>query len=290
MRYQFVAAEKADYPLTLLCQAMKVSRSGFYAWAINDSSDREREDQKLLPLVRQVFLDSGATYGSRRMAKALQARDVPCSRSRARRLMRVAGLSIKRKRKWKATTSSRHMLPVSPNLLARDFAACEPNRAWVGDITYIWTAEGWLYLAVILDLFSRRVVGWAIDRRMTSRLVSGAFRMALWSRRPTAELVFHSDRSTQYASFDFQQLLSASGITGSMSRKGDPYDNAVVESFFASLKSDRVRRSHYKSREEAKRDIVDYIEMFYNSSRLHSSLGYVSPKDYEDLWLAEQVS
>lgn len=224
------------------------------------------------------------------MAKALQARDVPCSRSRARRLMCVAGLSVRRKRKWKATTNSRHMLPVSPNLLARDFEACEPNRAWVGDITYIWTAEGWLYLAVILDLFSRRVVGWAIDRRMTSKLVSGAFRMALWSRRPSAELVFHSDRGSQYANFDFQQLLSASGITGSMSRKGDPYDNAVVESFFASLKSDRVRRRQYKSREEAKRDIVDYIEMFYNSSRLHSSLGYVSPKEYEELWLAEQVS
>jgi transposase InsO family protein len=204
--------------------------------------------------------------------------------------MCLAGLSVRKKRKWKATTSSRHSLPVSPNILARDFAVASPDLAWAGDITYIWTAEGWLYLAVILDLFSRRVVGWALNRRMNSALVMRAFEMALWRRRPAPGLVFHTDRGSQYASFDFQQMLADAGITGSMSRKGDPYDNAVVESFFASLKTDRISLRHYQTREEATRDIVDYIEMFYNGVRLHSSLDYVSPKDFEDKWLAAKGS
>lgn len=290
MRYRFVAAEKANYSLTLLCRTMKVSRSGFYGWTAADQSERERDDRRLLPIVRELFLQSGATYGSRRLARALQARGHACSRSRARRLMCLAGLSVRKKRKWKATTSSRHSLPVSPNILARDFAVASPDLAWAGDITYIWTAEGWLYLAVILDLFSRRVVGWALNRRMNSALVMRAFEMALWRRRPAPGLVFHTDRGSQYASFDFQQMLADAGITGSMSRKGDPYDNAVVESFFASLKTDRISLRHYQTREEATRDIVDYIEMFYNGVRLHSSLDYVSPKDFEDKWLAAKGS
>lgn len=290
MRYRFIQAQKANYPLTLLCRNMNVSRSGYYLWTTATQSERELCDRKLLPTVREVFLRSGATYGSRRMAKSLQLRGEECSRSRARRLMRLAGLSVRRKRKWKATTSSRHNLPVSPNLLAREFGTEAPDTAWAGDITYIWTAEGWLYLAVILDLFSRLVVGWALASRMTSKLVEDAFEMALWRRRPQPGLVFHSDRGSQYASFDFQQLLANSGITGSMSRKGDPYDNAMVESFFASLKSDRTSLRHYQCREDAKRDIVDYIEMFYNEERLHSSLNYVSPKDFEKQWLAMQGS
>lgn len=204
--------------------------------------------------------------------------------------MLLAGLSVRRKRKWKATTNPRHNLPVSPNILSRDFDSAAPDLAWVDDITYIWTAEGRLYLAVILDLFSRRVIGWALANRMNSKLVTNAFEMALWRRRPASGLVFHSDQGSQYASFDFQQLLTNSGITGSMSRKGDPYDNAVMESFFASLKTDRVSLRHYQTREDAKRDIVDYIEMFYNEERLHSSLDYVSPKDFERQWLASQGS
>ena len=288
MRYAFISAEKANYPLTTLCRAMQVARSGYYRWATGYRSSRELEDERVLPLVRQIFIDSKANYGSRTVAKALGELGLASCRDRARRLMRIAGLSVKKKSKWKSTTDSRHNLPVFPNLLMRDFKVSAPNRAWAGDITYIWTAEGWLHLAVVLDLFSRRVVGWSLDRRMKARLVMGALEMALWRRRPAKGLVFHSDQGSQYASFDFQQLLANSGIDGSMSRKGDPYDNAVVESFFSRLKSDRVRGRSYHSREEATRDIVDYIEMYYNSNRLHSSLGYVSPKKFEERWLEQQ--
>ena len=290
MRYAFISAEKANYPLTVLCRAMKVARSGYYLWAAGGRSARELEDGRVLPVVRQIFIGSHANYGSRSMSKAMGERNLPCSRDRARRLMRVAGLSVKKKRKWKRTTDSGHNLPVFPNLLKRDFKVGAPNRAWVGDITYIWTAEGWLHLAVVLDLFSRQVVGWSLHRRMTAQLVTDALEMALLRRRPQQKMIFHSDQGSQYASFDFQQLLARNKITGSMSRKGDPYDNAVAESFFSRLKSDRVRGRRYPSREAATRDIVDYIEMYYNSNRLHSSLGYVSPKKFEEQWLASQGS
>ena len=195
--------------------------------------------------------------------------------------MKLAGVEAKQKKKFKATTDSKHDLPVAPNLLDRNFKTSSPDRAYCGDITYIWTREGWLYLAVVLDLFSRQVVGWSMSNRINKDLVRNALRMALWRRRPEAGLVFHSDRGSQYCSNKFQKMLTDNGMLSSMSRKGDCWDNSVVESFFGSLKIERVFDENYSTREEARRDIVDYIEMFYNSKRRHSYLGYLSPKEFE---------
>lgn len=284
MRYAFISAEKANYPLTLLCRVMKVASSGFYAWLAAGKTKRQLENEKLIPLVREISRESDRTYGERRIAEALCARGIPCGRVRAGTLMRLAGVSVKRKKKFKVTTDSRHKLPVAPNLLAREFEVAKPNRIWVSDVTYVWTREGWLYLATVLDLFSRQVVGWAMSRRMTQELVMDAFMMAVWRRRPGSGLILHSDRGSQYCSHAFQHLLKESGAISSMSRKGDCWDNAVAESFFGTLKTERVSWRSYQTREEAKRDIVDYLEMFYNSRRLHSYLGYVSPRRFEEMW------
>lgn len=284
MRYAFISAEKANYPLTLLCRVMKVAASGYYAWARSFKSGRQTENEKLIPIVREISRESDATYGERRIAEALCARGIPCGRVRAASLMRLAGVSVKRKKKFRVTTDSRHKLPVAPNLLGRDFEAAEPNQTWVSDITYVWTREGWLYLATVLDLFSRQVVGWAMSNRINKELVMDAFKMATWSRRPGSGLILHTDRGSQYCSDAFQKLLKSSGAISSMSRKGDCWDNAVAESFFGTLKTERISWRSYQTREEAKRDIVDYLEMFYNSKRLHSYLGYVSPRQFEEMW------
>ena len=204
--------------------------------------------------------------------------------------MKIAGVEAKQKKKFKVTTDSKHNLPIAPNLLDRQFEVQEQDRVYVGDITYIWTQEGWLYLAVVIDLFSRQVVGWSLSNRMTKKLTMDALRMAIWRRRPALGLIFHSDRGSQYCSNDYQDLLEAHGVISSMSRKGNCWDNAVVESFFGSLKTERVFFSNYVNREEAKGDVVDYIEMFYNSHRRHSYLGYVSPKEFEELWLLKKAA
>jgi len=204
--------------------------------------------------------------------------------------MKLAGVAAKQKKKFKVATDSKHNLPVALNLLNRQFEVQESDRVYVSDITYIWTHEGWLYLAVILDLFSRQVVGWSLSKRMTKKLIMNALRMAIWRRRPAPGLIFHTDRGSQYCSNDFQKMLKTHGMSSSMSRKGDCWDNAVAESFFGSLKTERVFFSQYKIREEARRDIVDYIEMFYNSNRRHSYLGYVSPKEFEKLWLLKKAA
>lgn len=210
-----------------------LTSSGYYAWLASSKTERQQENEKLIPLVREISRESDRTYGERRIAQALSARGIPCGRVRAATLMRLAGVSVKRKKRFKVTTDSKHNLPVAPNLLNRDFEVAEPNRVWISDITYVWTREGWLYLAAVLDLFSRQVVGWAISKRMTKELVMDAFKMALWRRRPGSGLVYHSDRGSQYCSDAFQQLLEASGAISSMSRKGDCWDNAVAESFLA---------------------------------------------------------
>ena len=204
--------------------------------------------------------------------------------------MKLADVAAKQKKKFKATTNSKHNLPVAPNLLNRQFEVNEPDRVYVSDITYIWTREGWLYLAVILDLFSRQVVGWSLSTRMSRKLIMNALLMAIWRRRPDPGLIFHSDRGSQYCSTDFQKMLKSHGMVSSMSRKGNCWDNAVAESFFGSLKTERVFFSNYMTREEARRDIVDYIEMFYNSNRRHSYLGYVSPKEFEKLWFLKKAA
>ena len=205
----------------------------------------------------------------------------PCGRAKATTLMRLANVTARQKKRFKATTDSKHNLPVAPNLLKREFTISIPDRVYCSDITYIWTAEGWLYLAVIIDLFSRKVVGWSLSKRMTKKLVVNALQMAIWRRRPLPDLLFHSDRGGQYCSKDFQKMLRKNQMKSSMSRRGDCWDNSVAESFFGSLKTERVFGSSYLTREEAKRDVIDYIEMFYNSRRRHSYLGYLSPNEFE---------
>jgi len=204
--------------------------------------------------------------------------------------MRLAGVSAKQKKKFKVTTDSKHNLPVAPNLLNREFEVAEPDQVYVSDITYIWTSEGWLYLAIVIDLFSRQVVGWSLNSRMSRRLIMDALQMAIWRRRPASGLLFHSDRGSQYCSADFQKMLKQHKMISSMSRKGNCWDNAVAESFFGSLKTERVFFSNYTTRNEARKDIVDYIEMFYNSRRRHSYLGYVSPKEFEKRQLLKKAA
>jgi len=269
---------------------MQVSRSGYYFWRNHVKSARQIENEKLIPIVRAAHKKSKGTYGARRIAEEVKAHGTFCGRTKAGTLMKLAGVVAKQRKKFKATTDSKHKLPVAPNLLDRQFTVAEPDCVYVSDITYIWTTEGWLYLAVILDLFSRQVVGWSLSNRITKKLVMDAFRMAIWRRRPTTGLIFHSDRGSQYCSNDFQKMLKINGVKSSMSRKGNCWDNAVAESFFGSLKTERVFFSQYKTRDEARRDIVDYIEMFYNSNRRHSYLGYISPKEFEKLWLLKKAA
>jgi len=283
VRYQFITESKKAYPVTILCDVLQVSGSGYYSWYKQPCSLRLTENLKLIPLVRRIHIESGQTYGSRRISRALQAMGIACGRSRARTLMRLAGIVVRQKRKFKVTTHSKHKLSVAPNFLNREFKVDTPNKAWVSDITYIWTAQGWLYLAIVLDLFSRQVVGWAISRRINRKLVISALRMAIGKRRPKPGLIFHADRGSQYCSAEFQKLLKNHHMICSMSRKGDCWDNAVAESFFASLKTERAFYRKYQTRDEARQDIVNYIEMFYNSKRMHSYLGYLSPREFENL-------
>ncbi len=268
--------------MKLLCRVMGVTRSGFYAYLRRQECDPDPEHEEMIGWVKDIAESSGNTYGSRRMAKALRALGYTVGRHQARTLMREAGVWVRYRRRYRVTTDSKHSQPVFANRLERDFTASGPNQVWAGDVTYIWTHEGWLYLAVVMDLYSRKVVGWSMNRRLKSTLVCDALQMALWRRRPTkGQLIHHSDRGVQYASRAFRKLLRRHGVEGSMSRKGDCWDNAVVESFFGSLKSERTHWRSYQNRDEARADIVDYITMFYNSRRLHSYLDYQSPDAFE---------
>ena len=259
-----------------------MTRSGLYAYLRRQDREPDPDREEKLDWVKAVAESSDHTYGSRRMAKALRALGYPVGRHQARGLMREAGVWVRYRRRYRVTTNSNHRQPVFENRLERDFSPAGADQVYAGDITYVWTQAGWLYLAVVIDLYSRKVVGWSMGKRLTSTLVCDALRMALWRRRPPkGQLIHHSDRGVQYASGVFRKLLKAHGIEGSMSRKGDCWDNAVVESFFGSLKSERVHWRSYQTREEARADIVDYITMFYNSHRLHSYLGYRSPDEFE---------
>jgi transposase InsO family protein len=260
---------------------MKVSRSAYYAWLHRAPPPREQEDSDLAGIIRDEFTKSRATYGTRRMKQTLLNRDLPVSRRRIGRLMREAGLACKTRRKFKATTNSNHNLPVADNTLDRQFTVSKPNQVYAGDITYIHTQEGWLYLAVVIDLFSRQVVGWSMDKHMRAALVNDALLMAIWKRKPDKGLLWHSDRGSQYASDSHRTLLKRFGIRQSMSRKGNCWDNSVSESFFHTLKTGLVYHQTYVSREEAKQSIFEYIEIFYNRERLHSANGYKSPVDFE---------
>jgi len=264
-----------------MCRILEVSRSGYYAWEKRPKSQRRIDNEELLIEIRRVFVEHDANYGSPRIWDALRKKNLPCSENRIARLMRVDGLAAVQKRKFKATTNSRHNWPIAPNLLERNFSVGEPNRIWVSDITYIWTWEGWLYLSFVLDLYSRGVVGLAMSNRVTDDLTQNALNQAIGRRNPQSGLIHHSDRGSQYASGDYQSLLKKHEITPSMSRKGDCWDNAVAESFLHTLKVEKVNRYRFKTRDEAKREIFRYIEMYYNRKRTHSSLGYLSPFEFE---------
>jgi putative transposase len=281
VRFAFIAAEKASYPVALMCRILAVSRAGFYAWRRRPAARRTRQDGTLAVAVAAIYAENHGRYGSPRVQMELRERGQRSGRKRIARLMRAQGLRARPRRRYRTTTDSRHGLPVSPNLLARRFAVARPNTAWVTDMTYLWTAQGWLYLAVIIDLFSRRVVGWSMSERIDRRLALDALRMAVAQRRPQPGLIHHSDRGSQYASGDYQQLLAKHGLCGSMSRRGDCWDNAVAESFFASLKLELVYQVQWRTRAEARTAIFEYIELFYNRRRRHSSLGYLSPAEFE---------
>jgi putative transposase len=281
VRFGFIQAEKASYPTRVLCRVLAVSCSGFYAWCRRGASARAREDAVLKVAVRAAHGASGKRYGSPRIHAELKASDHRVARKRVARLMREEGIAGQRKRRFRVTTDSRHSHPIAPNVLKRNFTAPAPNKVWVADITYIWTREGWTYLAALLDLHSRRVVGWSMDSRLDRSLALDALRMALKTRRPEPGLVHHSDRGVQYASADYRRQLRRHGMVCSMSRKGDCWDNAVAESFFSTLKAELVHRTDFVSRSHARAAVFEYIEGFYNRRRRHSALGYISPVEHE---------
>jgi putative transposase len=281
VRFNTVEAEKAYFPVRVLCQVLQVSVSGFYSWRKRGPSQRAREDEQLKVHIRAAHKASRGRYGSPRVQKDLCAQDQHVGRKRVARLMKADGLAARRKRRFRRTTDSTHQHPVAPNLLDRQFTVDAPNAVWVTDITYIWTQEGWLYLAAILDLYSRKVVGWAVDESLERHLALDALAMALSNRRPARGLLHHSDRGVQYASDDYQKALKKDGLICSMSRKGDCWDNAVAESFFATLKAELVYLTEYRTRAEARASLFEYIEVFYNRQRRHSAIGYVSPSQFE---------
>ena len=281
MRYRAIQEHDRRYPIRLMCRALTVSPAGYYVWAGRPESDRSVSNRALLSAIRVIHRESRETYGSPSIWDALIKRGHGVGENRIARLMRAEGIRAKTVKKWRATTQSNHRLPVAANTLNRQFTVEHPNRVWAGDITYVWTTEGWLYLAVMLDRYSRRVVGWAMSQRLTGELAERALLMALTNRQPRAGLLHHSDRGSQYAATNYQQVLTTHGITPSMSRTGNCWDNACVESFFGTLKRELVYHRHYATRDDAKQDIFEYIEVFYNRKRRHSTLGYASPAEYE---------
>lgn len=283
MTYAFLAENQSRWPVSVLCEVLQVSRRGFYAYQQRQARPViDPVEGALLARVKAIAAETRESYGSRRMAKQLQDDGFAVGRCKARRLMQEAGVRARRARpRGPITTESRHGYSIADNVLARHFDVAKPDQAWAGDITYIWTAEGWLYVSVLLDLYSRKVVGWAMRSYIDTALVQEALTMALGRRRPAAGLLHHSDRGSQYASYAYRDFLSAHGIVCSMSDKGECLDNAVAERFFGSVKREWTSHCDYATRQEAKADIIAYIEMFYNSKRKHSYLGYVSPNEYE---------
>jgi len=268
--------------LQKMCRVLEVSRSGYYAYKKRRKSQHRIDNEKLLIEIKRVYLEFRKDYGSPRIWDHLRNKDqILCSENRVARLMQDNGIVAVRKSRFIVTTNSKHDYPVWPNILCRNFTVDRPNAIWVSDITYIWTLEGWLYLAAILDLFSRMIVGLAMDKTIADTLVLQAMRQAILRRNPKKGLIFHSDRGSQYAGNDFKAVLSQNEFIGSMSRKGNCWDNAVAESFFNTLKVELIYRNMFKTRDEAKRKIFEYVEMYYNRRRAHSTLGYLSPFEYE---------
>lgn len=281
MRFQFIEAHREEFDVQIMCDVLDVSRSGYYAWRTRPASPREMADAEFIREIERVFYDSWQTYGYESIWRMLRDEGIPCGKHRVRRLMRQAGLVVKQTKRYKHTTEANPNHRPAPNILQGDFAAERPDAKWCADITYIPTREGWLYLAVILDLFSRRIVGWAMNKRMTQQLVCTALETALRQRQPLEPLIHHSDRGSQYTSDAYQEILATNDITPSMSGRGNCYDNAPVESFFGTLKTELVHHAVYRTRQEAQTDIFFYIEGFYNRQRRHTALEYLSPADFE---------
>jgi putative transposase len=281
MKYWFMDQHRSSHGVQKMCRVIGASRSGYYRWRRQPQSKRQKDNEKILMEIIESHKNSRRAYGSPRITEDLRAKGMRCSENRVARLMKIHGIIGNAKKKFKATTNSKHTLSVAENLLNQNFEAENPNTIWVSDITYIPTLEGWLYLVVILDLFSRQVVGWAMSDRLTSGFVVKAMYQAIGRRRPSSDCIFHSDRGIQYASSDFRDILKSYGFVQSMSRKGNCYDNAVAESFFHTLKTEHVYDYRYETRAEARQSIFEYIEMFYNRQRRHSALGYLSPVSFE---------
>jgi putative transposase len=282
VKFSFIQEHLSAYPLDQACGALKVSRSGYYAWRDRPPSPRQARRENLTFRIKTIHQENRRVYGSPRIHAALKAQGQSVCPNTVAKLMKEQGIRARSKKKFvPRTTHAAHVQPVAPNLLERRFAAIRPDQKWVADITYIPTDEGWLYLAVVLDLFARKVVGWSMAVHMEVGLVRGALEMALMGRRPRKGLLHHSDRGVQYASDDYQRLLASRSITCSMSAKGDCYDNAAMESFWGTLKTELIHHQRYATHQQARQSIFEYIEVFYNRKRLHSSLGYVSPESFE---------
>jgi putative transposase len=289
VKYAWIDRHVKQYPLVVLCDVLDVSISGYRAWKRGGRPGRQRlTDDQLLALIRAIHKQFKGAYGSPRMVDEIRGRGFKASKERVERLMRENGIRARHKRRYKATTDSRHGWPVAENLLDRNFVPAAPNQAWSADMTYIWTDEGWLYLAVVLDLFNREVIGWSIKPRMTADIVMDALTMAWFRRKPAPGVIHHSDRGSQYASQAFQASLAEYGMICSMSRKGNCWDNAPTESFFNSLKNERVHGTRYATREAAMADLFDYIEVFYNRRRRHSALKGKSPTQFLQHWISTQ--
>ena len=281
MIYRFVDDHRSEYPVNRLCRTLGVSPSGYYAWRQWSPSARAEANQRLVTHMRLIHHEVHETYGSPRMHTELVARGLPCNVKRVARLMRLHHLRARHKRRYRVTTKVNPKLPVAPNHLAPHFQASAPNEKWVSDITYIWTREGWVYLAVVMDLYSRRIIGWAVARTQETTLVLAALHMAIGRRQPPVGLLHHSDRGSQYASAQYQAVLQTYRFTVSMSSKGDPYDNAMMESFFSTLRAECTELHHFATRETAQLVVFEYVMVLYNRQRLHSALGYCCPVDFE---------
>lgn len=282
MRFAFVAKHRGIWPVAWACKALDVSTSGFHDWLNRRPAKRTLENEAVLSLIRRSFLESDRTYGARRVWRDVLAEGVSCGLHRIERLMHQNALKARpRRRKLPADTGLREAHAIAPNILDRQFHAVAPNRKWIADFTYIWTAEGWLYVAAVIDLFSRRVVGWSMSATMTAQLVTDALLMAIWRRGKPDALLHHSDQGSQYTSEQFRRLMQGNGVTCSMSRSGNVWDNAAMESFFSTLKTERTERTVYRSRNQARADVFDFIERFYNPKRRHSTIGYLSPIEFE---------
>ena len=285
MKFKFIDTHRCDYPVVCICRVLGVSSSGYYAWRHRGPSRRAKADQVLQRRIQQIHQKSRGIYGSPKIHEQLRQEGICCSRKRVIRLMRQAGISSKRRRSYKRTTRRNAAHPVAPNRLNQQFEANEPNQIWLTDITYIRTEEGWLYLAAVLDLFSRRILGWSMDARMTEALTHKALTMAIASRKEMPDnLLHHSDRGSQYTSADYQAFLDQNKMLVSMSGVGNCYDNAPMESFFSLLKTELVHHERYPSRQDAKTSIFDYIEVFYNRNRIHGAIGYMNPISFEHRW------